>query len=418
MFDSHIIKQVITLWNRTCHNQIASPPFLVIKNIMETVFLAGLNREEGRPVQVVVSLINPSDYKHRGPSSESVLLTLETRQPFNVNTLVKLASAFDPTTTALAVSQVSEKGYSLEIWGAIFTSIRGGGRFDPLILPPSPPEVLTVSTKKTGALSLYRGSEVIARFHAGKFSEPIPSPFSSNLMGWGLLRGIRSHPEFNRNGMYYWDVYRDFLTHLLIEASNRGVGGAIIWLPEKIIKTAHQGILPRHTLAKSPEGVSLIEFLCQMEHHKKKCQDDCLHGRVTTNPSIIENTILECKRRLVEHAELLAQLTCIDGALILSSRLKPLSFGSILAAPNWEGNTMHSQDENDTNLYPINLVRYGTRHNSAVNFIGWNPNAVAFVISQDGPIAGLTYKDEETVYWWPDCLGKQRLPGHSEHSQG
>ncbi|MEO5354952.1 MAG: hypothetical protein H7835_17300 [Magnetococcus sp. XQGC-1] len=411
MFDSKIIEQVITLWNRSSENLKPAPPFAVVKTLMETVFLVGLHREEERPVQVTVSLMEPEEFPHRGPAGESVLLCLEKRQPFTVNSLMKLAPAFDPITTALTVCSGKNGDQNLEIWGAAFTSTRGGGRFDTITLSLSPPEVLTVSSKKTGALTIYRGSEVIARFHAGRFSEPIPTPFSSNLMGWWLLHGVRSHPEFKQAGMEYWDVYRDFLNHLLIETSNRGVGGAIIWLPEKMADGSRRGILPRHVLSSSPEGAPLLEDLCRMEAKLKQSMQDVRDGKETANCLIMEETILECKRRIVEHAELLAQLTRVDGALIISSRLRAISFGSVLAAPLWEGSTMHGIDEEDCKLYPVNLVAYGTRHSSAVNFVGWNPGAVAFVISQDGPITGLARKDDHTVYWWPDCLGKHRLPG-------
>ncbi|MBF0583320.1 MAG: hypothetical protein HQL80_03685 [Magnetococcales bacterium] len=416
MFDRKIIEQVITLWNRSPDVRKPAPPFPVVKNLMETVFLAGLHREEERPVQVTVSLMAPEEFPHRGPAGDSVLLSLEKHQPFTVNSLMKLAPAFDPVTTALAVCCVGEgEPCQLEIWGAIFTSTRGGGRFDTITLSLAPPEVLTISSKKTGALTVYRGSEVIARFNGGRFSEPIPTPFSANLMGWWLLHGIRPHPEFKRNGMEYWDVYRDFLNHLLVEASSRGVGGAIIWLPEKMADGTRRGILPRHVLSGSPEGAPLLEDLCRMESKLKQSVQAVREGKEAANCLVMEETVLECKRRIVEHAEILAQLTRVDGALIISSRLRAISFGSVLAAPLWEGETMHGIDEEDCNLYPVNLVAYGTRHSSAVNFVGWNSGAVAFVLSQDGPITGLARKDDDTVYWWPDCLGKHRLPGQLDY---
>lgn len=414
MFDNRIIDQIITLWRLATHGQDEPPPFHVLQNIMETVFFSGLHREEERPIRVTVSLLRPEDFQHPGPAGESVLLRLEKRQPFTVDALTKLAPAFDPKTTALAVCGASPN-QPLEIWGAIFTSTRGGGRFDPVRLALSPPDVLSISCKKTGALTVYRGSDVIARFHAGRFSKPIPSPFSANLMGWNLLHGIRSHPEFERNGMDFWEIYRDFLNHLLIEISQRGSGGAIIWLPEPMTENPHESILPRHVLASSPEGVPLLEDLSRMERQLKSSLQQLQKGEAGANCLVMEETILECKRRIVEHAELLAQLTCVDGALVLSSRLRALSFGSILAAPLWRGVTMHGIDERDCTLHPVNLITYGTRHSSAVNFIGWNPGAIAFVISQDGPITGLASKDEKTVYWWPDCLGKHRLPGQSDY---
>ena len=74
------------------------------------------------------------------------------------------------------------------------------------------------------------------------------------------------------------------------------------------------------------------------------------------------------------------------------------------------GETVYAQDslkhEGGDSGAKVDLGQYGTRHASAVNFVGRVPEAIVFVISQDGPIAGLTRKDENTVLWWPDCLSK------------
>ena len=417
MFDRKLIDQVITLWNKASDVRGSAPPFLMVKTIMETVFLAGLYREEDRPVQIMVSLLEPEFFDQRGPAGESLLLCWEKRQPFSVHALKKLAPAFDPITTALAVCQAPAGAeYGLDIWGAVFTSTRGGGRFDSVALSLTPPEVLTVASKKTGTLTVYRGSEVIARFHSGQFFTPIATPFSANLMGWTLLHGIRTHPEFRRNGMDYWNLYRDFLTLLLTEMSNRGVGGTIIWIPEHMTDWEKLGIEPRHVMSFSPEGAPLLEDLYHTEQQLQASMEAYQRNQLSSNCLIVEEIVLECKRRIIEHAELLAQLTRVDGAMILSSRLQPLAFGSVLDVPQWRGDIMHGlSNTQDAVLHPVNMISYGTRHSSAVNFVGRNSGSLAFVLSQDGPVTGLACKDTQTVYWWPDCLGKHRLPGHASH---
>ncbi|OSM05096.1 hypothetical protein MAIT1_03239 [Magnetofaba australis IT-1] len=375
-----------------------------MKSAMETVFLAGLKREEDRPVQVSVILLEPEMFPHRELSGEPVLVRMDRRLPFTVDSLVKLAPAFDPVTTALAVCACDVDTQALSVWGAVFTSRRGRTRFDPEPFSLTPPDALVISTLSTGSLTVFRGGNVIARFNSGRFNEPTPTPFTASLMGWSLLQGIKSHAEFQTNGTRYWRCYRDFIDRLLVEANKRGHGGAIVWLPEHLLEDGQDWINPRYTLQQGAEGAPLLQELCRLEIAREEGEDAFRQGVKGPDVLVVERAIQEVKRRIVEHVELLAQMTRVDGALILSSRLRALSFGSILEAPTWLGETIYGPDDDAYPAYQVDLHQYGTRHNSAVNFIGKNHDAVAFVLSQDGPIAGITGKDGDTLYWWPDCL--------------
>ncbi len=51
----------------------------------------------------------------------------------------------------------------------------------------------------------------------------------------------------------------------------------------------------------------------------------------------------------------------------------------------------------------FDLSKYGTRHNSAIDFVAAVPGTIAFVVSQDGPIRGFVLKDQDTILCWPDC---------------
>ncbi len=411
MFDSHIIEQIIHLWNMGRPGEENTLPVDMLKSIMETVFLASLKREEDRPVQVSVTLLDPTEFPEQGRPGESIVLRFTQHLPFTVDALVKIAPAFDPISTSLAVWSYSGDPSSLEIWGSIFTSTRGRNRFDSLPMPLSAPDALVIVSRKIGSLTVFRGDKIIARFNAGRFSQPTPTPFTASLMGWSLLKVIKTHPEFQKYGTKYWRTYRDLMDRLLMEASKRGHGGTIIWIPENRNTAAQRWIIPKYVLENAHEGSPLIADMCAIDLHlRQKISDEYGEEAVGTTVPVVEATLLESKRKLVEHVEILAQMTRVDCALIISDRLRPLSFGSMLAAPTWRGDTIFGPVEEESYASKhVSLSRYGTRHNSAVNFSAKCPGAVAFVISQDGPIAGLTWKDDNTVYWWPDCLSKSWL---------
>ncbi|NGZ28621.1 MAG: hypothetical protein G8345_17230, partial [Magnetococcales bacterium] len=201
---------------------------------------------------------------------------------------------------------------------------------------------------------------------------------------------------------------RDVIDRLLVESAKLNHGGTIVWLPEEELSASSSWILPKYVVHNGPEGASLLDHLCALDQ-KREDRLSRMEGEgneTVPQSRAVEEGILECKRHIVEHVELLANLTSVDGALILTDKLQPLSFSSILIAPLWYGETIYGPNDEAHNMGQVNLTRYGTRHNSAVNFVGYCPGSVTFVISQDGPIAGLTRKDEETVYWWPDCLSR------------
>ncbi|MEO5334241.1 MAG: DNA integrity scanning protein DisA nucleotide-binding domain protein [Magnetococcus sp. YQC-5] len=407
MFDPKIITEILSLWKPDSADTMDPLVFQHVKTIMEMVFLAGLKRDEDRPVRVGVSLIDPASLPDRGRAGESIVFRMEPCSLLTVDTLVKLAPAFDPETTVLAVWSAEHDPNLLVIWSAIFTTHRGRNRFDALPIEQPSPDTLTIITKKTGSLSIHQGDTLIARFKSGRFLEPVHSHFTSELMGWRFLEIVKQHPEFKELGMKYWYTYRDFIDYLLMETEHRGHGGIIVWLPSEIIDTESHCIIPKHNLTESPDGALLLADLCTMEQKQFKYKQDLSEKDPLATICIIGETILECKRKVIEHAELLAQMTCVDGALILSDRLRPLSFGAFLSAPIWQGNTIYWKNNKAQPLTRAELfTKYGTRHNAAVNFVGHYPGSAAFVISQDGPISGLTKKDEHLVHWWPDCLGK------------
>lgn len=111
----------------------------------------------------------------------------------------------------------------------------------------------------------------------------------------------------------------------------------------------------------------------------------------------------EIRRQLREALKFLADLTRVDGAVCLTDELAPLSFGSILRAPAWTGRTLLGPNVDTQDMDQIDTGRFGTRHNSAIALVGANPGTVAFVVSQDGPVRGMTARNG-VVYLWPDCL--------------
>jgi hypothetical protein len=80
-------------------------------------------------------------------------------------------------------------------------------------------------------------------------------------------------------------------------------------------------------------------------------------------------------------------IASIDGALTTTPTFAPLGFGATLRGDQWRGTcSMYPTPGAGGGGKGFPIIRYGTRHRSAMNFAGACPGSIAFVISQDGPI--------------------------------
>jgi PAS domain S-box-containing protein len=396
LFDAHIIEQIMTIWSRVSGDNLSQISFMHIRTLMETVFLAGLYRQEDKPVLPKVSFITQDEaLNNRGLGTP---LSFRRRHPFTVDTLVKLSGGFDPETTAIAVCTKENNPRVLEIWGVVLGHFDISDELDPQLRRGRDAGVLTVRSDRAGALAVFWGDKVLARFHGGHFSEPEPGSFTSCLVGRTLFKAVESHMEYKHFGASYWNWYRVLIERLLMAAGRGGHGGIVLWLPDENDLDVRKSMVAKYMFTDGPDASDMIRELCLQEDRgeekpkkKKKLREIFSNGETH-----------ESGRRLSEHVDLLSHLTRVDGALVVSHRLRPLSFGAVLSAPQWWGNTVYCMDDTATTIQKVDLSKYGTRHAAAVNFVSHHPGVVAFVISQDGPIAALFNMDKDTVGWFPD----------------
>ncbi len=213
-------------------------------------------------------------------------------------------------------------------------------------------------------------------------TKPTPPPFVSSLIGWTLLKEIRLHPEFKRCGMPYWQLYRNFIKHILVKISQQNQKGQIIWLPERMSCGQKTDIDAQHTSLNDPEAVPLFATL-----HR------------------LEKPPLACKQQILDHADRLQQMARKGGTLVLSSRLRSLYHGAVLKAQPWRQQVIFAADESSCEPGSTHAA-IDSSHSPAINFVGAHPGSVAFITDQNRPIIALTNKDPQTVYCWMDCLGK------------
>lgn len=397
MFERALYEQIRALWVseeiRCNERQTKTPPDAeAIRVVVETAFLASLKREEGRPLGVSIALITHEEIENTNRNyypdgAPQVIMKFPQPFPLSVEVISKLAGAFDKNTTALAVEPVDGEPTGIyQVWGALFygptTNLFNAVNFGGAGYSTFKPDCLIVTTVAVGSLLIARRDHLLGHFEAGRFERSIPTPFTSQAMGNYLMAAIQGNkgwdPQYS-----YWHVYVRALDLVLAEASSRGHGGTIILIPATNLKAAMGLFQPTYSF----EGDLGIGFLQEKMITSQK------------NHSEIYDF---AKRFLAYRLEALAQLAAIDGALVITTEWEVLAFGAKLIATRWIKNVLIGPDSFGGGGGPFERSKLGTRHNSAIDFIGACPGAIGFVLSEDGPIRGLVKRDDETILCWPD----------------
>jgi hypothetical protein len=194
---------------------------------------------------------------------------------------------------------------------------------------------------------------------------------------------VEKDPIFAATGMRYWHYARDALELLLSEASLRGRGGTIVLLPPDVVP-AESYFASKYKL----DGTfGLQATLKECIEHERQIEIDIAYRKVAN-----------------ESIQRISQLASVDGALILTFAFQVLAFGATLTAPRSTATPIVGPDGFGQGVgQPFDINRYGTRHRSAVDFAAAVPCAIAFVISQDGPIRAFRSEMGQPVHVWPDC---------------
>ena len=101
-----------------------------------------------------------------------------------------------------------------------------------------------------------------------------------------------------------------------------------------------------------------------------------------------------------ELSRLIANLTAIDGAVVVDKRLGLLGFGAEVSAelPS-PSRVWRALDTEGRERQPENVENVGTRHRAAYRFVQIHPRGLAIVISHDGGVTFVASRDEEVVFW-------------------
>lgn len=349
--------------------------------LFQAVFYASLRREEGRFSKIDVAFTGS-----RVPGGDTCI-PFAIMTPCTEATLAKLAPAIETRSTRIGVLEL---GGELVIWGLVHD---GSAKFDLVrgeAFSAAETPALHVSSGEVGHLRVESLFGLIFEFRGGRVQDPpLPVFDEPGLVADRLKRSMpvfepiagpnpRAHRQF---------TYPATLRRLLRLAREHQRGACIL------LVSAREAVSGLRIETEIPEGATALtralESMAGEETWKLQ------------RPPVPADSLEVVTRAYRDALAMIAQLTAVDGAVLLGYDLTVLGFGatiqsleakSVLRAANLDGTGRTA------------FAGVGHRHKSAAAFCSANASAAAFVISEDGPISCMVRDGEDVIVFRPISL--------------
>lgn len=331
----------------------AVPQIHVIEAIIDATFWASLHREEGHSPRISLA--------YMPPEQSAQPLVFEQWLPLTPRVLTKLSPGFERAGVHLGVWHSDGELY---VWGATLTIPEYC-----FVLDVSEPGLLVIKHRRIDGFGKFVNVAVLIGEEVKIIDEA-----SANLPDCPAL--LNSLLGFTSPST--WDDTSDVLVQLAVSMRAHKRGGTLLVVPCDSYSWRESIMRPiPHSVSPAFSGLAELMRLDTRERHTS-----------------------QWRLALKKEVDIIAGLTAIDGAIIISEDYELLAFGAkirhreggtlidqiILTEPILGGGAAVTSPEQSG----------GTRHLSAAQFIHDQRNSLALVASQDGRF---------TVFSWSPCEG-------------
>ena len=434
-FPDDLARQIVKRWPSFSGRRNTAPPLpspAHLRHILATAFFAGLMREEGRPVRFVLCCSPDLDVLRDGFGETVPVVPLATPRPVTVEAIRSLAPAVSPANAAILVRFPRHGHAACEIAGVLHVGehvaeARSGRSF---YYRPAP-FALTIEVLDAGELHVYQGGSKVISLKAGQlhdltaYSELEFLPISQILVAGedALRRRITApqHESPRETSDFEWSAMLNTLLCIVNTVRVNAHGGTIL-----LAAPGAETSLPIRTKFAVGEhesvlGERFVEFL-NTRHVLTGARIAQKHqaavGAAVETLAHLQNAAFGAEESLADAAGVVAGLTAVDGALVLTSDLRVIGFGAEIvldAAQPVVAHEVTGHAQSPAAWPAVDSESFGMRHRSALRCVGVTERTAAFVVSQDGHVS-LFWKQEGRVLLKrdvntanPNMIGKQFL---------
>ena len=365
-----------------------------------------------------LALSEPAAYElPAGPPTGLHRLVFDRPLPLEEHELRRLAPAavFSRSLIGATLSGVT----GAEIWGLIHSgpqwlqSVRGGRQTEQSI-----PPVLTVAATGPGRMLISAGTVTLAGLRNGTLTGGELDVFESSWMRERLAEVGRvqraAHVLVREQGTKQWaDVHPSFgavlaghvLRRVLATIRTAQHGGTLIIVPgarlsDLLVDGRHMRVKYSFTDEEPRRRILtlMIDILNTLAREEEEADGSAVGW--TTYEASRARPLADMDEALFEVAHLVADLTRVDGAVLMTDCLETVGFGVEIAGDLPEVlQVARARDLEGRKREWVRTDRDGTRHRSAYRLCDAVRDALALVVSQDGGLRFIRWHDGSVTYW-------------------
>jgi hypothetical protein len=383
----------------------------LLEDALTVSFQASMTSEEARPTRFRLLLTPIDELPENGVPNQGVLrLRFDQSRPLTADELRRLAPS-TPFETSL-IGAYAEEG-KLRIWGVAHSgpawlSPTWGGRspvpnwsYDPIIHVTGPGQLaVRCAGKLIGALE--RGLLVDAMMDVFE-SEWLPALFAREREEVRAEHALRQaeavSPTLVENSLVS-RIGQHMLRRSIQLVRGARHGGMILVVEGNPATTlAFDGVRPKYRFHQDEPShryrTLLFQILDRVAGATSKATVEWADFALDQSPDLER-----LERAVFEWSRVLANLTAIDGAVVLDKRLGLVGYGAEVSAElPAPSRVWRALDAEGRERVPDDVENVGTRHRAAYRFVQDHPRGIAIVISHDGGVSFVANRDGEVVFW-------------------
>jgi hypothetical protein len=285
------------------------------------------------------------------------------------------------------------------------------------LMGQSSPDALVVMSTGPGELIISRGDRPVLRMRDGQIvtaaqsvlqrgpiAEFFDSAFVDFIRNACLLSGIDQDPDQD-DGLSF--AYPSFIESVLLYTAELKHGGTLLFVPEEITHDDSR-LLSRASIkyvlsSTRPRDALVAAMAARLRHNAlaEKLQE----RRSVRTEELEQLDTLKWYQQNYEDAardaaRFIASLTAVDGAVVVTDKLRIIGFGVEVTAPFSAGDKIHvTYTAEGTETKEVRFEDYGTRHRSAFRFVASLEPSVGFIMSQDGGVKAVRQAGSKLVMW-------------------
>jgi hypothetical protein len=316
-------------------------------------------------------------------------------RPVSASEFRRLAPATEAASTSILVEHDHKEVRTVGLvhTGSAWEISRRG--FDYNMEPP--PNALNIAVEAPGCLSVFQGGYLFARLAEGRLGRQAAVSstefpwFSDMNDGLALLRKQLTRPEHEPEREYCEFEYLAYLNVFVAIANTIELahhGGTLLIAD-------NEDCLKEHVRSKYPlKSNELAEQFVRFMDKRHRFVDDLYRVEAQgqseeANPAHYI-AYRDATLSLARTASFVGRLAAVDGALVVTSDLRLVGFGTEIRLQNLPDVTAWELKEplgpHKKKAKRLNSEQYGMRHRSAMRLCGNLEGVAALVVSQDGGV--------------------------------